>query len=317
MAHYEIPANPDLYREVGLTGVILFASVGLFSLYLLVRRKIEPTKNHKTFFGLMLLTELLDIPRYAVMLTTGTYEQTWPYCLHLLSSVFFFWALSLLFYLWNAMIQSKRHVEMIKSLLIFINAIFLAATAVAFFQCALKKSLDGFFSSNAVFIAYTWIDCSKNILYMSVMDVAGCKLLSRIRNVQAFDRGLLSTVRKIVIVLSVATLTFVLRGFMLIVKSYLILKNQEELSWFPVSAYSYKWWIISDFIPRFVNEVTFQVLLANSVHAAQYRHHQKLSSSTSSEVITARENYPARLQNDLRAGLMSSSDAATDTYADS
>ena len=278
---FQIETKPGTLRSVGLTGLILFSCTGAFSLFLLcrplLRRRREPTRFHRPFFLCMFLTAAFDLPRYVVMFQTEDYESKWTYCLHFFANMFFFWGLSLLFYLWNALIQSRINADRLRWLLELVNGAFVIITLVSVVWCARAHHLHDFFASQ-MYLVYTRVDCAKNTLFMTIMNLAGIQFLRRLQRSEAAgisdrDLGLRSTIRNIVVVLTIATLTFVLRGFMVALKSVLISKEKYAgVSWFPVPMYSYTWWVLSDFVPRFVNEVTFQCLLANSRRTSHQYH---------------------------------------------
>lgn len=178
MYHGEYQPLPGEFLASGIFGIILFASIMLFGMYLFTAHSKSPL--NRFFYASLSLMGLFELPRFFLIVRDEAYNSTIGYGMHMISGIFYFICLAIIgltfadileFNSLTRMIYGKRGL----SLAVILHT---AIDLSGFIYCLQSKSLGTFFASN-YYRFYIIFDIAQNLTYSSILVFFGLKLIFR------------------------------------------------------------------------------------------------------------------------------------------
>jgi hypothetical protein len=269
----ETPSG-DEFMVTGLFGACLFMLLAMINLHALYNS--PKNKLTRYFFILMLLMSLLEIPRYLNLAMYRAYDSRFFYSIHMLASLLFFAAFSIVCIQWTGLLKLGSLLSVLYSMrgLLIANTAFGICDIVGIILCGVAPSLHEYFRSYG-YEVYVFIDTFKNLFYSSFLSFYGLKLIMKLYRYRAievkenlfsreptehFSSAFGAALKRLTSVLVIATLCFILRVTMLILKSAALHSSFHVSSpGFPL--FGFLWFTCSDFIPRCVPSFAFVYLM--------------------------------------------------------
>jgi hypothetical protein len=263
--------SPAEYFVVGIVGSICFLLVGMVAVYSFYRGN----RNEMTyyFFVCMILTCILEEPRFIVMAATKSYSSRTTYVCHLLASAAFFAGFSCVCYQWKGLLHLGTYSRLVYSAkgIVVVNTIFGCIDIIAVMGCSFSTSLQSYFLS-PIFTAFTLLDALKNVIFAAYLSYYGLRLIFRFRRFHMVEKKTTnSTARtvfsialhRLTVALVISTLCFMLRVTMLAMKIIALQYNGSVTS--PgVPLFGLLWFFAADFIPRGLPSLAFISLMMYS-----------------------------------------------------
>mmetsp|Transcript_20843 Transcript_20843/g.29977 ORF Transcript_20843/g.29977 Transcript_20843/m.29977 type:complete len:415 (-) Transcript_20843:76-1320(-) len=271
----EYKPSQDEFLVTGLFGTFLYL---LLAAYIGVALRKSP-KNEwtKIFFILMLLMCVFEVPRFLVIAVKMEYASRSLYIVHIVSSMFFFGAFSVVCVQWSGLLKLGVYISIVYSMggLLTANVVFGLSDLVAIIMCGLSSSLHDFFKSS-FFEAYTFIDTIKNLMYSGFLAFYGVKLIVKFYRYSSIElnqrlfadrasdgnqSSVFSTaLSRLTGVLVTVTICFMVRVCMLILKT-VALHSERTVSSPTAPLFGFLWFCASDFVPRCVPSFAFVYLM--------------------------------------------------------
>jgi hypothetical protein len=180
---------PSEHEEAvtGGFGVFLFSLMLVFSFSSVFIWQIR-NRTNKLFFASVFMMCVFEIPRYAMMTQTGTYDNNAGYGMHVMAGIFFFLSFSLVTYQWAGILNMTGIFGAIYSPegLFITNALFAILDIISASHCFAAGELTEFFYSG-FFLAVTVMETTKNLAFSGLLMYFGIKLLMRFQNYTMSD----------------------------------------------------------------------------------------------------------------------------------
>lgn len=170
-------SSQEIY-VVGWFGLSIFSILVLYSTILLYfsPKILLP----RLFFISIILSSVLDLPRYIFMVIDREYTSIVAYACHILSNYFFFLSLTLVCVVWAHLLQFGSYTSFIYRGrgVILTNFILAIISIISFLYCLKSTSLEQFLDST-VYSIYRGVEVIENLFYSIVVAFFGIKLVIR------------------------------------------------------------------------------------------------------------------------------------------
>lgn len=142
--------------------------------------------THLRFFFLaVFLTAACELPRYFVFTIQGTYTSQVAYALHMLAGLFYFFALSIVCYMWSCIVNLGAIASLLysKKGLVVANIFLGSILLFACVACLRSSSLSSFFHSD-LFILFVAQEIVQSMLYTAGLALYGVSMILKLRRAQ-------------------------------------------------------------------------------------------------------------------------------------
>lgn len=203
------------YHVTGVFGTAIFVVVLLTAL----RGLLLTSKTHvhlRLFFLAIFITAACEIPRYLMFAIEGKYTSRVAYAFHMLAGLFYFFALSIVCYMWSCIVDLGTLSSLLYSKNGLVGAnIFLGSILIyACVACLTASSLSDFFHSD-LFILFVAQEIVQSLLYTAGLTLYGVSMIYKLRDVQGSALSVLQRLlARITVTLGFTSLATLLRLIM-------------------------------------------------------------------------------------------------------
>jgi len=237
--------------------------------------------RNRRYLMCVIITMGCEFPRYFELVISGTYTSRWAYSFHLLATIFYYLALSLVvFSIAGRLLGLDKSDKLLKGLMIS-NAVFAVIVFVAIEQCLTADTLGEFFET-PFYISFSICDAAKNCLFGGiVLFKAVWNLVNTKKFINSLDSSASNHLRtpgdvastswkeeqsrlrterrlnKVIKLLIALNLCLFLRVITLSIKLYLLVAENGKRNLGSLLLYGQTWSLLDDLIPRGVPLILF------------------------------------------------------------